>query len=316
MIGVILNPNAENNRNGKIDRDRLESIVKDYGIFRETKDKDQSIKDALMEFKEANVSTITPIGGDGTMYHLLEALVKIYNLDENPSDKLPTLMPIKAGSINMTANTLNKLKDPYKILQFVIDHKKSGKELNSIGIKPLQVGATNPKFGFVFTQGITYKFLERYYDNFQEVDENKAWKMLRKGYLNKSYREEFFDIQDFSVCVNGGIEYANILLASVIKPKINFGKFSFEPFKELNSELYLGYGKINSNMARNLMWSMIFGKKSNNIKYLENVKNFMTYAIKPDNKHYFSLDGELIDGLSTIIPIKRADFYIKLGPLI
>src|SRR5262249_30474060 len=102
-FGVIVNPHARGNPNGLAQRAELVvDLVGRDGVVRVTESL-EAIEDVAREFRERKVDILAVCGGDGSYHCTLSGFCKIYG-----QDRLPALLPLRAGTINYIANAIGE----------------------------------------------------------------------------------------------------------------------------------------------------------------------------------------------------------------
>ncbi len=153
-IGIIHNPFAKGNlKNPKV-APKVQKLVEDVGIFRETLNVEE-LPTVAQEFKDQGIKTIAVNGGDGTLHMVLTAFVNVYK--DTP---LPKLMSLRGGTMNTMSNSLKIKGKTLGILKQTVDKLKSGHPFHEMQQHLVKV---NQQYGFLSGGGTIAKFLDAYY---------------------------------------------------------------------------------------------------------------------------------------------------------
>lgn len=153
-IGIISNPHAGINRRDPEHNTLVWYVLGNRGQFEVT----QSPKDLLpvcKEFFERGVDFVGIIGGDGTISLSLQAIVDTY-----PPDKLPRILLMRGGTMNVVAGNLGIFGKPANIMSDFLEFFHSGKAMTEIPLRTMEV---NGKLGFLFGNGAAARFLTDFY---------------------------------------------------------------------------------------------------------------------------------------------------------
>jgi diacylglycerol kinase (ATP) len=155
-IGIITNPNSKLNKRNPKRKDLLAYILGKQGDLEITSDIDD-IKRVATQFKREKIDILAINGGDGTISRTLSAFVREYE-----GTKLPKVVLLKGGTINVLASNLNVKGSPEQILFRLVESHSSDSEMAITTLSTLRVGQT---VGFLFGTGIVPRFLSLYYKN-------------------------------------------------------------------------------------------------------------------------------------------------------
>lgn len=214
-IGIIHNPFAKGNLKRPWIAGKLKEVIKDVGVFRETRNIEE-LPQVALEFKEQGIDTIAVNGGDGTLHLALTAFVRAYG-DDHP---LPRVMSLRGGTMNTMSNSLKIKGKTQGILEKAVDNIKSGKPFKE---KPQHLIKVNDKYGFMSGAGIIAKFLDLYYSG-SSTGPWQAAKLVSKGIGSAIFRTQFtrelFKATPFKVKVENNSldpEEFTVVLACSIK---------------------------------------------------------------------------------------------------
>jgi len=172
-IGIVTNVHSGRNRRGRYGADRLRALLAGRGLVGESRHPEQ-LDNILERFLGAGVRVIAVNGGDGTWGMLLDRL-----LQRLPAERLPALLPMRGGTMNMVANAAGTKGNPASVLRRFLDGSGGmGKRPTVVVQKTLRVsvaGEPGRRHGFVWATGMAYSFLKRYYENAESSPGNAFW---------------------------------------------------------------------------------------------------------------------------------------------
>lgn len=176
-IGVLVNRNSRKNRARGDRASRLEGILGDTGMVRETSDSSE-VRGAVGSFVDAGCDCWISDGGDGTLHWMLNEGRQL--LQErglwNDAAGLPLVMPTNGGTIDFVARKAGIKGRCEGIVQQICGIVRQGgtlpvAELNSLEVEGWRPGDPDDapsvrKIGFaVAIGGIGQKFFRKYYEN-------------------------------------------------------------------------------------------------------------------------------------------------------
>jgi diacylglycerol kinase family enzyme len=153
-IGVILNPYSRNYRNNPERAKKMSFIVGDKASFKATEDLGD-LQRVAEEFKSRDIDLLAISGGDGTLHTVLSYFSRIFG--DKP---LPQIALLRGGTLNNVATYLKIKGDPEHILSRLVIHYHEGLPLKHKTVHLLKI---NNEVGFVWGNGIIYRFMEVYY---------------------------------------------------------------------------------------------------------------------------------------------------------
>jgi diacylglycerol kinase (ATP) len=110
------------------------------------------------ECRERSVDVLGVCGGDGTLARTLSALVRVYG-----SDALPSIVPLRAGTMNTVARAMGcPAWQPERMLAEIVATYRSGRPLDATEHQLAQVNAHD--YGFMVGAGVPVAFLRLYYE--------------------------------------------------------------------------------------------------------------------------------------------------------
>ncbi len=155
-IGIVINPNAGDNRRHGDRRRTLGEIVGDSGAIVEP-DGLGELDDAVRSLRDRQVDVIAVCGGDGSFFRTLTAMDKVYG-----EDPLPKFLPLRGGSMNTIARAVGyRTGSPEKVLSRAMRRLERGEALPTTWRQSIRVNET--RIGFLVGSGAVVRFLESYY---------------------------------------------------------------------------------------------------------------------------------------------------------
>ncbi|TFH29218.1 MAG: hypothetical protein E4H00_07350 [Myxococcales bacterium] len=155
-FGVILNPHASGNRRRPRRLERFCSIVGTDGEVVATRDL-ADVEQTLRRFHESEFDIIAVCGGDGSFYHVVSRIVRIWG-----SAALPLLLPLRGGTINNLARTIRaRRRRPESMLAHVVKDFRQGRT-HEITYRDL-IEVNGVDYGYIVGAGLITNFLRLYY---------------------------------------------------------------------------------------------------------------------------------------------------------
>ena len=155
-IGVVVNPHASGNRRRPGRVDRFRSIVGPDGEVVATKDL-ADVEVTLARFHERNVDIIAVCGGDGSFYHVVSRVVRIWG-----RDAIPLLLPLRGGTMNNLSRTIRaRRKRAESMLSHVVKDYRQGRT-HEVTQRDL-IAVNGSDFGYIVGAGLIVNFLRLYY---------------------------------------------------------------------------------------------------------------------------------------------------------
>lgn len=156
-IGLITNPRSRANLRDPSKPRKLGYLIGSHGTAEATRSLDDLYR-VCEELKRERIEILGISGGDGTMHHTLTAMIRTYG-----DQPLPLIAILRGGTMNTIANSLGIKGETPKLLFELVDKHRRGAELEVFDKEILQIGLQDPKYGFIFGNGIIYNFLHEYY---------------------------------------------------------------------------------------------------------------------------------------------------------
>ncbi len=161
QIGIILNPSAKiNSRKTTAVIKKLDDIFGGKALLRTTKNK-LEIPGVMEEFHDEGVKLLLISGGDGTICSVLSAYLKLFG-----DDKLPVILPLMGGTINMIGSDAGLRESQFAICRKLNDILRRGAPVRVIERGLIRIRNTNSEdhyYGFSWIDGFLYRFLIDYY---------------------------------------------------------------------------------------------------------------------------------------------------------
>lgn len=155
-IGVIVNPHASGNRRRPRRTERFRAIVGGDGEVVATRDLDD-VETTLRRFHERDFDIVAVSGGDGSFYHVVSRVVRIWSPGE-----LPLLLPLRGGTINNLARTIRARKRRAEsMLAHVVKDYRQGRT-HEITYRDL-IAVGDDDYGYIVGAGLIVNFLRLYY---------------------------------------------------------------------------------------------------------------------------------------------------------
>lgn len=168
-IGVITNPRARANLGNPRLHDTLADAVGSAGIVAAPNGTDALMK-TLRDFQRSGVQLLAINGGDGTVHHVVTALVRAW---EGPP---PQLAFLPGGTMNIVASSVGVRGRPQRVLSRLVD----APDLTTRHVWAMEItGDGPPVYGFLFGNGIVARFLEVYYEGSDPSPSKAAWILAR-----------------------------------------------------------------------------------------------------------------------------------------
>lgn len=153
-IGVILNPYSRSNRKNPGRVEELGFIVGDKGSCHTTHSL-EDVENLAREFKERKIEIIGLSGGDGTYQKTLTVLMKVFG-----ESGMPKIALLGGGTMNNVVGCLGTKGTPEDRLGRLIEkYHQFGFPFKETSLSLLKI---NDQYGFIFGNGILYRFIQKY----------------------------------------------------------------------------------------------------------------------------------------------------------
>jgi len=155
-IGVVLNPHASGNRRRPGRVDRFQTIVGNDGEVVATRDL-ADLDATLARLHERKVDILAVCGGDGSFYHVVSRVVRIWG-----AGAIPLLLPLRGGTINNLSRTIRaRRRRPESMLAHVVKDYRQGRT-HEVTQRDL-IAINGSDYGYIVGAGLIVNFLRLYY---------------------------------------------------------------------------------------------------------------------------------------------------------
>jgi len=299
-IGVILNPNSRLNIKSPDRIERLGFIVGDKGSCHATKSL-EDVENLAQTFKEREIEIIGISGGDGTYQQTLTRIIQVYG-----KTTLPKIALLGGGTMNDIVTCFGIRGTPEMILTRLITKYHQDVSFKQLECPILKV---NDQYGFLFGNGVLYRFIANY-NKVENSTRLTAARMLLQdvssGVVHGPKAMELLKRIDTEVLVDGK-EWPFKNYSSLICGTIKTLGFGFNALYRARSQA----GKFQiigcSLTPRQLITSfpqILLNQKIKSDNWLDAMTSHI--SIKYETPEGHTLDGEIFG------PYKKVD--ISLGP--
>jgi diacylglycerol kinase family enzyme len=306
-LGIISNPFAKINKRDPEHNTLLWYILGNRGQFEITNSL-HDLSRVCEEFCSRGIDTIGIVGGDGTVSLTLSAIAQAY-----PADKLPRILVLRGGTVNVLAANLGIFGRPKDVFADALEAYHMPNGLAQMSLQTLKV---NGRLGFIFADGVAARFLGEFYKN--KSSTLGAGLFLSKviadgtlgGHLGGAYKQ-LYATDEITINCNprpwphSNPTQAAIIAASTI-PKMPFGVKLFRNLNTRREEAELLVVKAGEKELPFRILNTLLRQG----KFAENFASshvFSEAVLKPSKEIEYSLDGDLLE--PTDQPI-----HISLGP--
>ena len=173
-VGVVTNPHSRANRRSADRAARLERIVGELGIVRQT-DSPDALPPVLREFLRKRLSYWVVDGGDGALHCLLRAGLQVLSEAEFADMPcLPVLLPARGGTIDFVAKHAQIRGCADELMRQLCAKLRSGGAVPWLEVKTMQVDGVQrvngrdvalQSAGFAAAVGgVGQRFFDKYYE--------------------------------------------------------------------------------------------------------------------------------------------------------
>lgn len=264
---------------------------------------------ALDFVKKEGINLLIINGGDGTLQMTITELIK-----QMPAEKIPIILPLRGGTMNMVTNNLGIRKSPIDTVRIMMRHvdafNRGEEELSTIPLKVLKIrdDRLGVRYGFTFSNGIVYKIHKAYYatgsPSFQTAV-NLTTTIIGSFALGTSTSKKYFEKIKAHIEIDGRpYPYDRVLLsvASVLKKLVLWFKPFHEPDRKGLDDFYFFAISINS-------FDIVANIRALSTGRLVHEKSFNGIArtVRIQSETGYGIDGELTDD-------EPSDVTITEGP--
>ncbi len=246
-------------------------------------------------------------GGDGTMHMTITELIK-----HLPPGKVPIILPLRGGTMNMVANNLGIRKSPVDTVRIMMKHihafNKGREELSTVPLRILKIkdAERGIRYGFTFSNGIVYKIQKAYYatgsPSFQTAA-NLTATIIGSFMLGTPAGKKYFEKIKAHIEIDGKLyQYDKVLLsvASVLKKLVLWFRPFYEPEKKGLDDFYFLAVSIESLTIIANIRAFSTGRLLH-----EKAFNGIAHKIRIQSDSGYGIDGELTDDRPTDVTIEE-----------
>jgi diacylglycerol kinase family enzyme len=157
-LGLVVNAAARAVKRRYLRRDLFWKRCTPAGLVHITANL-QELDNAIAALRSAHVRVIAVLGGDGTLHHTIEAVIRRY------SDDVPIILALAGGTMNGVSRALGSGSKPATVLRHVLhDLERDSPHLRTrhvLRVTDARDGRT--LHGFSFATGLVYRALQQYY---------------------------------------------------------------------------------------------------------------------------------------------------------
>ena len=248
------------------------------------------------EIKERDLSHIGIFGGDGTLFHTLNALLKL--------EKLPTLFYLPGGTFNTIGKNLGFTGDP-----FAIAGKIAGNIYEKRQVATLSIEFDNAnKIGFIFSSGLPYRSMEQYYSGgeptFWTGLKTALWPLVSFFFPFLVGKDNYFDPPQMKVIIDGKLLWEGPTLTVTAATVKNLGLW-ISPFSDECEGFYTLASSAPLGLIMRNFFKVLTGNFSHPLHYSRRSK-----VVEVELPEGFLIDGEMF-------PVEgRKGIRIMEGPLV
>lgn len=292
--GVIINPKAGRVKNRYNGDHPFWDVLKPGELVRLAETPD-ALAGALSDFTAMKVRYLIVIGGDGTIYRVLNTL-----LDMMPAEDFPVILPLKGGTANAIVSSMGLTRRAHILLDVFLDAAKkdasgelpiSLKKHGTLKVHDSTDGKTRHGFGFL--NGIAYRVIKEYFDkeNYVFMDAVKAGARPLLEWFVRRDGNGYFESDPMRINNSGGIIAdgdINIVFATTLDRLL----LLYSPFKEeLNGTP--GYHCIVNSMPISAVFRNFVSLARGRIEIDGHYNEILDESLTIESSSGYSIDGEL-----------------------
>jgi hypothetical protein len=249
----------------------------------------QELNDAVVDFRKSKVRVVAGLGGDGTVHHLAEALLRHYG-----EVAAPIVLALAGGTMNGLPRALGSGGRPDLALEAAVRCCSTGSPpVRHIHLLCVTEATGIARHGFGFATGLVFRAYQDYYRSPDPgmVDAIRATLLPVRAAL---FGGSFFDGISIEVRADDGknwlAEPVNALMASVLeKPLLWFEPFG--PFAADSSSFHMVATSMRPRELAPRLWSVFRGRcRHPRLR----VGQYKRVSIRSDTGYL--IDGELFRG--------------------
>ena len=301
-VGLILNPHTKSNHQHQWDEKARFLLGDDLVFVTHSLDDIPLAIESL--FSKQHISVLAISGGDGTIHHTINSLIKYWQfLQEHSSSndflQLPPILLLRGGTLNIIARSIGIEGDSKELLRRFLTHFRYS-QLRSLPIISQRLICLEKEhhqkyYGCVFGSALTAWSLERYEFQFGGgyLGLVRFLGDILTGFLtqNKLWTENKFMLEkETSVWIDEQYQNSIALVASTIEIKILGGYVTglkINNHQKMTMRLRILIKQSPKEVISNI-YNLFVGKKGKGIIDLESVN-----SLKINEENNFSFDGEI-----------------------
>jgi hypothetical protein len=255
-MGLIVNPAARRVKRRQLVRQAFWRAYVPDALVRVTRSL-QDLDDAIITFRAMGVRAVAVLGGDGSVHHLVDALLRRYAESE-----APIVLALAGGTMNGLVRTLGTDGTPETVLRGSLAMLTEGTPRVRIRhvLRIADAADGRVRYGFSFATGLAYRAFQEYY---RDPDPGMA-DALRASLLPVTaalFGGPFYDGVRLEVHANGAPflpEPPHTVIASVVdKPLLWFRPFG-PPLGDV-AAFHLGATSMRPREIAPRLWSLFRG---------------------------------------------------------
>jgi diacylglycerol kinase family enzyme len=313
-LGIISNPFAKINKRDPEHNTLMWYILGNRGQFEVTNSL-QDLSRVCEEFCARGLDTIGVVGGDGTISLTLSAIAQAY-----PADKLPRILILRGGTVNVLAANLGIFGSPKDVFADALEAYHLPRGLAEMSLQTLKV---NGRLGFIFADGVAARFLSEFYKNksstfgaglfLSKILADGAAGGRLGGAYKKLYLQENLEIECQPRSWPHGSPMHPVMLVASTLPKMPFG---IRMFQTLNTHAHeaelLAVTASEKMLPFEVLRTVLTGGRGSSSVIHRHV--FEIAHIRPSSKIEYSLDGDLLEPTSEPIEICLGPRFVFCSP--
>lgn len=307
---IVNNMNAAKNKKYRYNKTKFESVV-NKGTFIIDSYSLKDINSIVDLIKNEGINLLLLNGGDGTLQITLTELLK-----HLPHDKIPILLPLRGGTMNMVANNLGIRRTPIETVRIMMKHiqafNNGEEQLSTVPLRIIKINDTKNgiRYGFTFSNGIVYKIQKEYYatgnPSFQTAV-NLTTTIIGNFIIGTRRGKSFFEKIKADIRIDGKqYPYNTVLLsvASILQKLVLWFKPFYQPENKGIDNFYFFAVSMNSVSIIANIRALSTGKLLH-----ERMFNGIAHRVYIQAEGGYGIDGELTHDANTEVTIEE-------GPII
>lgn len=303
---IINNMNASKNKTYSYDKSKfIPHIINDTLVIDTYSLDDLNV--AIDIVKRQGINLLLISGGDGTVQSAITELIR-----QLPAGKLPVILPLRGGTMNMVANNLGIRKSPVDTVKLLMKHfdayNRGQEQLSTFPLKVLKITDADRgvRYGFTFSNGIVYKVQKAYYatgkPSFQTAA-NMVTTIIGGYIIGLPSARKYFEKIKARIEIDGSPyphDRTLLSVASVLKKLVLWFKPFYEPDKKGMDQFYFLAISTDSFTLITNVRAFSTGRLRH-----KNAFNGITGRVTISSDSGYGIDGELTDDGPTNITIEE-----------